>query len=152
MNEKIPKMQKMNKNKNEYREFTVYREKEGEHGNYWCEICFEEGLVQWFVGRITCCNEDCIDEYWTQVRDHPDYAHIRGSPKQMAISDAKENPWLKPEPRDMNDITNEIKLWLAQYNRNIVNINNGLDVTKYEEYNYEEARGIFEKILKEESK
>ena len=71
---------------------------------------------------------------------------------QMEVYEAKENPWLKPDSRDMNNITNEIELWLKQYKRNIINKNNGLDVTKYEEYNYEEARMIFENILKEESK
>ena len=142
---------------NEYREFALTEVPKEEHGNYWCEICFEEGIgddiQEWYLGRITACSRRCIDEYWIQVRDHPDYADCRGSPKQMSISDAKENPWLKPEPRDMNDITNEVKLWIAQDDRNTINWNNGLDVTKYEDYNYDEARGLFKKILqKEESK
>ena len=140
----------------EYREFTVYREKQGEHGNYWCEICFEEGLVQWYVGKVTCCSEQCIDEYWVQVKEHPDYVDCGGSPKQMEISDAKENPWLKPEsrrsypPKSMKDIMEEIELWLKQDKRNITNFANNYDVTKYWEYNYEEARTIFENILQKE--
>ena len=63
-----------------------------------------------------------------------------------------DDMWLKPEQRDRNDITNEIRLWVLQDKRNIENNNKGLDITKYEEYNYEEAREIFEMILKEKSK
>jgi len=81
---------------NEYREFALTEVPKEEHGNYWCEICFEEGIgddiQEWYLGRITACSRRCIDEYWIQVRDHPDYADCRGSPKQMSISDAKENP------------------------------------------------------------
>ena len=89
---------------------------------------------------MTGLDKDALDEHITSIPDEDDVYY------------AKENPWLKPSPRDMTDIKNEIKLWLAQDKRNIININNGLDVTKYEEYNYEEARMIFENILKEESK
>ena len=57
----------------EYREFKKIKNSD----NFYCEICFFQDLPVIYEGRVIACSIDCIDEYWDQVQNHPDYAEAR---------------------------------------------------------------------------